>query len=305
MNRSITTTTLLSCLFLASLSITSVAATTSTQLEASPQPNRNLRSSRRRSLKATDSCGLQLSVQYDAPKAEATLCDGRPTTLQLKYDASRCEASVNSQIGTEEKLFLCQDFQEEAVKDWKSSYIVVTSKNGDMVYHEGIVDVGSFYTLESGEDEPLDPDVLVSIYENSDKEELVQLALYHTSCSGDSLWLHDRFGSSTIAGWTNEEQGTVTSMVNQEFQVEVTGPNASAMTFTGLYISSSHAPHLFELNDRFLGATIAPGARLQVTASVPVDTTESSYTMAIAVDSDNKDAEECSVMEIVEFTIGS
>ena len=255
-----------------------------------------------RSNRELDTCNLDLKVSCSVAGCESvsiatTKCSQRPLSMQFKYKGGSCQNSFNAQVSGNQ--FLCSDYSGGPPSQvGESNYIVVTSTNRDVVYHQAMVEVGSFFSLDSDE-LGMEANLLLMIYTSSDAQaELLQAVEFHSSCAGDTLWLYDRFGSFLLSGWTNEEQGTVSAMV----EVSNVGGEES-VSLSGLSLASSQEPFSLDLNESVEGVEVAAGSSFTTTVTVPIDTTEELTQMAFSLEGNAEEGSNCAGTAKIDFVV--
>jgi hypothetical protein len=168
-----------------------------------------------KSVSGSQGCELSVIVKCIPPKdtkastcdellvPEFTDCESTPKQLTFKFQGGICNKYHFPQNASE---YLCQDFGEgAAISVDETNYIeaLPPRKVGD-VYFEGTVKIGDTFVIEDkpGKGGPLDEEILVLIYENESKTNLLQMVLLHTKCN-DDLTLGDKYGALQLMSFGN------------------------------------------------------------------------------------------------------
>ncbi|MBT8137142.1 MAG: hypothetical protein KJO54_09045 [Gammaproteobacteria bacterium] len=157
----------------------------------------------------------------EIPAAGEAACDDRPTQIQFSYTGAACPDSDNDQPSDK---FECTDLDDA------DGPVSVTIYKGSNVY-ANINDVMPGDLIEAsaaaaGRDE-FDSEVEIEIRDPSGM--LLQHIRLHTSCS-QPLAIGDSFGAMTVAGFTNDEQGTVRGGIEVLYRYIVDNPGPGLAT---------------------------------------------------------------------------
>ena len=249
--------------------------------------------------------GLSSCNATPPPVAE---CLGRPFEMGFLYNGGGCSQSYNAQEAA--GRFFCEDFDGgPPTEKGEKSYIVVTDLDGETIYHDDWVGVGELFILfDRGH--RFAADQIITIYRSdniADSSNILQSMQYHSSCS-QRLLLKDRFGASQLVLWVNEDQGTVSSFVNQTFNLDVAVPielGGGPATVTSLTVASNIDPFFFNLNDMVAGTVLDEGHTLETLIAIPIDlTTRHTYNLLITLSAVTADGRDCRATELVSFTSG-
>lgn len=229
--------------------------------------------------------------------------------MAFLFNGGDCSQSFNVQ--EVDGKFTCQDSGAGVpTQSGEKSYIVVTDLDGNTVFHDDWVDVGSLFTLFDGGNE-FPSDQLVTIYssnETGNSDNILQRMQYHSSCS-QNLFLKDRFGAIQLVVWKNEDQGTVSCFSNRTFLLDITVPidiEGGTATLESLTVGSNVDPFFFNLTDKVAGIEADGGDIIQVEISIPVDLTERrTYNLLITLNAVTPQGRDCSVTELTSFSAGN
>ena len=235
-----------------------------------------------------------------------TQCSGRPLKMWMLYTGGNCDMSFNVQ---EPKLFECFDIDKgPPVEEGTRSFIVVTSLDGDIVYHRGWVKVGDQYELFDG-GEKFEANQNITIYGSRrlGYSTMLQTLRYHSSCS-QNLFLKDRFGASQLVVWQNEDQGVVTCFANASFTFRLTIPfevsTEDRVSLTSLVSITSFGT--FDLTDQVLHKRIRPGKVITARVEVPIDlTVRRNYQLLTTVSGISDSGTYCRGVDYYAFTAGN
>ncbi len=158
-----------------------------------------------------DSCEIDLFTGAE--------CDQRPTAILYRYTAGDCTTGMNVQ---DPDKVDCED-----LGPLTGPVRIVVRKDSNVYADESGVEAGDVVeatAANAGRDE-FDSEVTIDILDAGGN--VLQHLRMHTSCS-QPLRLGDRFGALEIAGFVNDEQGTVLSGAEILYQYEITnnGPDA-------------------------------------------------------------------------------
>ena len=235
-------------------------------------------------------------------------CQGRPFEMVFLYNGGDCEQSYNIQpIGDK---FFCTDFDGgPPTEKGAQSYIVVTDRDGETVYHDDWVAVGELFTLSDGGNNFV-ANQIITIYRNNntnDPANIIQSMQYHSSCS-NNLFLKDRFGAVQLVIWVNEEQGVVSCFANQTFELDITVPldiQGGPAMVNSLTIASNVDPFFFNLTDKVAGIIVDAGDTIQTSVSIPIDlTSRRTYNLLITLTATTMEGKICRATELTSFTAG-
>lgn len=224
------------------------------------------------------------------------------------FNGGDCSQSFNVQEAVGK--FFCAD-QNEGVPTTRGekSFIVVTDLDGEVVFHEDWVQVGSLFTLSDGGNN-FPANQLITIYsseDTSDPANIQQAIQYHSSCSSN-LFLKDRFGATQLVIWVNEDQGVVSCFANQTFELDITIPldiEGGPATMETLTVASNVDPFFFNLTDKVAGTVVEAGESITVAISIPIDlTTKKTYNLLITVTAITTLGRICRATELTSFTAG-
>lgn len=226
----------------------------------------------------------------------------------LRLAGGDCRQSFNVQEA--EGKFICNDQEPGVPIDrGEKSYIVVTDLDGQTIFHNDWVDVGSLFTLsDGGNDFPANQ--LITIFssdDTSDPSNVQQLVQYHSSCS-QNLFLKDRFGAVQLVIWVNEDQGTVSCFANQTFELDITVPidiQGGPATMQSLTVSSNVEPFFYNLTEKVFGLELGAGESVQAVITIPIDLTEKkTYNLLITISALTEVGQSCGATELTSFSAG-
>jgi len=178
------------------------------------------------------------------------------------------------------------------------------SKNGDLFF-SGVVGVGEEFNITSGDDR-IEADTSILIRQGTSPDGApMQLINYHTSCSRN-LFLKDRYGSTQVAGWINEEQGVVDCIAQDvvyNYDIQSTG---SAAEICSLVVFIDPPGQTFDLTDQVVGQIVTPGMPFRVQIPTEIDlTTRQTYRVNATLVGKNPVGTECSDMASISFDAGT
>lgn len=206
---------------------------------------------------ATAGCGLSVNIKClpedgsdgtscdVLPFEEVPECDVQPHQLIFTFKGGICNTYMSPQ---DHIRFMCQDFGSgPAMSKSETNYIeaMPPRKVGDL-YFEGTVQVGDKFTVVDTEVEgdPIDEEILVLVYEDDTKVNLLQMMVFHTKCE-DDLDLGDRYGSLALTAFANEDgEASVYKNVTYEVTVKNTGTNPIRIQHA-LSIADNEAKDMF------------------------------------------------------------
>lgn len=163
--------------------------------------------------------GAEDCESFQMPLLEIEPCRQTPFRVVFLYNGGDC-----SQSDREEVNFTCLDgstgnptFANEA------SYIVVTDSGEEAgtIYHEDWVRVGTEFVLAAPEGTSLENGFRIRIYDDANKETLLQEVVYTNGLCTNPSELLNRFGASQIVGFENEDQGLVSPFATESYSVEL------------------------------------------------------------------------------------
>lgn len=235
-------------------------------------------------------------------------CSGRPFEMVFLYNGGDCSQSFNVQEAAG-KFFCTDQGDGPPTERGEKSFILVTDLDGDIIFHNAWVEVGSLFTLSDGGNN-FPADQLITIFNSDDTSSannIVQSVQYHSSCS-QNLFLKDRFGAVQLVIWVNEDQGTVSCFANQTFDLDITVPidiEGGPATLESLTVASNVDPFFFNLTDKIAGTVADAGDSIQVSIAIPIDLTiKKTYNLLITLTATTAGGQFCTATELTSFTAG-
>lgn len=200
---------------------------------------------------------------------EYSPCESSPTELLFRFNGGICNAYSQPQDAS---LYFCQDFGEgpDIVLN-ETNYIeaLPPRKTGDL-YFEGEVSVGDTFLAHDtdGVGGILDEEILLLVYADSSKAELLQMMVFHTKCQAD-LTLGDKFGSLQLMSFTNDYAGTTSMYRSVTYAVTIT--NKGPETVRVGHIISIEDQVAKDLLGGSEGPTLESGASESLTQELTVE----------------------------------
>ena len=182
---------------------------------------------------STQAATIGGSGECDAIIPIITRCDQRATFMEMLFNGGNCDQSFNIQ---EADIFDCED-RNGGPGLTGQYYIHVAprkSPNED-VYFSGLGNVGDVFPMCPGfpscSGERFEADTTVWVFPPEVASEpnfdpitnpnYVQLVNYHTSCS-QNLFLKDKFGSTQLVIFFNDDQGLASCFITATFSITLT-----------------------------------------------------------------------------------
>ena len=231
---------------------------------------------------------------FTPPMLVVDSCMATPYQTTLLYNGGSCAQTDNADVlgivcqdgGGSGESSLSSQFETNAVQppleEGEESYIIVTDAfNLGIVYHTGLVAVGSQYTLESTTDHQqqqqqlMEYGFMIRIFDKNDPSLLLQQVVYDQPLCSSALEAANRFGASQIVQYTNVPQGRVALFKSYQVDMELavqfalTGRLQTAAV-DSLTFMTNFAGYI-DLTDTVRGKMIEPSQPLKVTLDVNVD----------------------------------
>lgn len=224
----------------------------------------------------------------------------------MLYNGGPCGQSFNIQPST---LFQCFDLINPPGAGPPPlegpAYIEArASKNGDLFF-AGVVEAGSEFNITSA-DGRIEADTSILIRQGTGPEGApMQLINYHTSCSRN-LFLKDRYGSTQVAGWINEEQGAVDCTTTVIYNYDIQNSGTVDAELCSLMTTITPPGETLDLTDQIADQVVGPGMNFQIGIPTVIDlTTRMTYTVEATLVGKNPAGKECSDMDTLEFEAGT
>lgn len=196
--------------------------------------------------------------------------------MKYKYNGGDCSQSFTIQ---EAEKFSCTDF------DWaegesgppldEPAYIVlVAQKDETEEYFRGTVSPGEIFTAIAGEgtdQDKFEADSTMYIYDNENDLNLMQLVLFHTSCS-QNLFLKDRYGSAQVVEFTNPT-GTFTCFLDATLDIVLVSDGQGAATINELSGSFTNSSGTVTYDWTPSPPVLPPGNPIEVNQQIKLDMT--------------------------------
>jgi hypothetical protein len=263
----------------------------------------------------TGECVLELGIECTLDNGEPCedytpvleSCSGRPTVIGFRYTGGGCAQSDNGQQGTD--AFSCEDFGDgPPTERGTPSYIVATDAlEMGSVYHQALVEVGSFFNVTVGPSQEGD-EIFLNIYRTEDQSQsnLLQFVKFDGSCSSP-LDLGDQFGAVEVTSWENQDQGYVTAFTGVDIKasISIPGNQGSFLTLRTLVVETSFAGTI-DLS-RFVDGQVVPTGDASVTIPIPtnIDITEpQTFSFSLSLSGTTQSGELCSGRLEKTYTIG-
>jgi hypothetical protein len=223
-----------------------------------------------------DGCTGAVDTSLGSAPCDAT-CTGRPTGATLLFQGGPCNSSANDQT-----TFACQDGANASLPPFglgDLAHILVTDSLGNnLVYFNGTVAVGEYYTLFAAGTR-LDPNLRLTVRaapsSNGTTGPLYQDATFDATCSREPLSLGNRFGASLLAGFSNQDQGIVVAGASVPFRLALSLPitadtRGDKVTFSSL-VADLGFNRTFDLSPDVAGTTISKVGDVLTTFEHEVD----------------------------------
>ena len=243
-----------------------------------------------------------------------TRCDKRATFMEMLFNGGDCSQSFNIQ---EAGKFDCTD-QNGGPGQTGQYYIhVVPRKDPESdVYFSGPVNVGDVFPMCPGypacSGDRFEADSTVWIYPISaasnpnfdpiNDNNWLQLVNYHTSCS-QNLFLKDKYGSTQLVIFFNDEQGLVSCFITATFSITLTNEGEVAADEIILFTNTVNG-NTTDLTDAVQG--VQPGQQIIITTQILIDmTVRQDYIVTTDIIGATSRGKQCSDSYTFTFTAGN
>ena len=241
-----------------------------------------------------------------------TRCDQRATFMEMLFNGGDCSQSFNIQ---EADKFDCTDSATNGPPGQSGQYWihVVPRKDptGD-VYFSGPVNVGDVFPMCPGypscSGDRFEADSTVYVFPSDPGADPVnnpnwnQLVNFHTSCS-QNLFLKDKYGSTQLVIFFNEEQGLVSCFITATFAITLTNEGdvdaAEIILFTNTVNGNTT-----DLTDAVQGVEV--GQQIVITTQILIDmTVRQDYIVTTDIIGATERGKQCSDSYTFTFTAGN
>ena len=234
--------------------------------------------------------------------------------MEMLFNGGNCGQSFNIQ---EADKFDCTD-QNGGPGLTGQYYIHVVPRkkpDGD-VYFSGPVNVGDVFPMCPGypacSGDRFEADSTVWVYPISaasnpnfdpvNDDNWLQLVNYHTSCS-QNLFLKDKYGSTQLVIFFNEEQGLVSCFITATFSITLTNEGEVAADEIILFTNTVNG-NTTDLTDAIQG--VEPGQQIIITTQILIDmTVRQDYLITTDIVGATSRGKECSDSYTFSFTAGN
>ena len=252
-------------------------------------------------------CVSNDGIQCDEIFPQAQICEQRPSVLTMGYNGGPCGQSFNIQPST---LFQCFDLVSDPGVGppplTGSAYIEArASKNGELFF-AGVVEAGGEFNITAIDGDRIEADTSILIRQGTGPDGApMQLINYHTSCSRN-LFLKDRYGSTQVAAWINEEQGLVDCITQIIYNYDIRNTGTVDATLCSLIATITPPGVTLDLTADIADQVVGPGMNFTIGIPTEIDlTTRTTYTVEATLVGKNPNGKECSDMDTLEFEAGT
>jgi hypothetical protein len=252
-------------------------------------------------------CVSNNGIQCDEIFPEAVICEQRPTVLTMLYNGGPCGQSFNIQPST---LFQCFDLINAPGAGPPPlegpAYIEARASKSGELFFAGVVEAGSEFNITSADGGRIEADTSILIRQGTDNTGApMQLINYHTSCSRN-LFLKDRYGSTQVAGWINEEQGEVDCTTEVIYNYDIQNTGSVDATLCSLMTTITPPGVTLDLTENIADQVVGPGMNFTIGIPTEIDlTTRTTYTVEATLVGKNPVGKECTDMDTLQFEAGT
>ena len=263
---------------------------------------------------STQAATIGGSGECDAIIPIITRCDSRATFMEMLFNGGDCSQSFNIQ---EADKFDCEDRNGGPALSGQYYIHVAPRKDpsGD-VYFSGLANVGDVFPMCPGfpscSGDRFEADSTVWVFPTDVASDpnfdpvtnpnYVQLVNYHTSCS-QNLFLKDKFGSTQLVIFFNDEQGLVSCFLTATFSITLTNEGESSADEIILFTNTVNG-NTTDLTSAV--NEIGPGEIIIITTQILIDmTVRQDYIVTTDFVGATAEGLECSDSFTFQFTAGN
>lgn len=224
-----------------------------------------------------EACAVDVEISCDAdvltPEVEPcelitvpsiAQCEHDPYQMTLRFNGGSCDQSAN--LLDRRLSDFCQDFGDIPLLNSSGVehqyYVVVVDMSSSQVVGEHFVAVEDTFTIGGSATNAgelsftvLPPQLEISVYDNSQQENVLQIVSFSTSCTDPPLFLFDRFGSFQYVALKNEIQGEIPAPIPDDFflidislllTIKGRGTNRLRIDEVNLIVNFDEEPQRFE-----------------------------------------------------------
>ena len=263
---------------------------------------------------STQAATIGGSGECDAIIPIISRCDQRATFMEMLFNGGDCGQSFNIQ-GADK--FDCTDQNGgPGLTGQYYIHVVPRKKPDEDVYFSGPVNVGDVFPMCPGypacSGDRFEADSAVWVYPISaasnpnfdpvNDDNWLQLVNYHTSCS-QNLFLKDKYGSTQLVIFFNEEQGLVSCFITATFSITLTNEGEVAADEIILFTNTVNG-NTTDLTDAIQG--VEPGQQIIITTQILIDmTVRQDYLITTDIVGATSRGKECSDSYTFSFTAGN